>query len=240
MDFGMNAIGGYYPAGNEGRGRAVGQAGGTSFLSVLSAAQTSTASSFEEYTEYLNSRYGMVMVQDVGKDQKSMDALGSRTSGTGNIVIATNILEEMAIDPEKADYYEKKIRYLSDSLPMHEAQLAAGGFEIQSRGMVVHPDGTVTYYISADLTPEKKAQVKAAMKAEDEAKAQRRAEYEQQAEAGALRRSERLQAADERHQEKVRMELAVVEVRLAFSLPADGDGLTAIMAGFGGQGAGIF
>lgn len=140
------------------------------------------------YTEYLKLKYVNVMIKSVDKDQKSMDTLGAGTCGTGNIVIAPNILDKMVNDPEKAAYYEKKIQYLFDSLPMHEAQLATGGFEIHSRGMVIHPDGTVTYYISGDLTPEKKAKIEAAMKAEDEEKEKRRQEYLERSQEAANKR----------------------------------------------------
>ena len=154
----------------------------TDFNGVLSAKRNEnieniSASQVDTYREYLEEKYGNIRVQDVGTDQKSMDSLGSGTVGMNNIVIAPNILEEMANDPEKAAYYEKKIQYLFDSQPIHEAQLAANGFQIQSRGMVIHPDGTVNYYICGDVSPEKKAKIEAAMKAEDEEKAKRKKMY---------------------------------------------------------------
>lgn len=33
--------------------------------------------------------------------------------------------------------------------------MAVGGFEIQSYGMVIHPDGTAHYYVCGDVSPEK-------------------------------------------------------------------------------------
>lgn len=53
------------------------------------------------YQQYLKQRYGNVMIQSVGKDQSSMDKIGAATSGTGNVVIAPNILEQMADDPKR-------------------------------------------------------------------------------------------------------------------------------------------
>lgn len=132
----------------------------------------------EEYAEYLRSRYGgNIIIQNVGKDQKSFDAIGAGTAGTGNVVIAPNILEEMANNPEKAAYYEEKIQYYYDSVPRYQAELSAMGHEIHSSGIIIHPDGTVTHYISGDLKPEVRAKIEAQIKAEREEKANRRQEY---------------------------------------------------------------
>ena len=120
----------------------------------------------DAYTEYLKQKYGAgVSVQNVGKDQSSIDRIGAGTAGTGNVVIASNILEQMANDPEKAAYYEKKIQEHFDSLPQTEAFMAAVGHKITSCGVVVHEDGTVTYYLSGEESPEKKAKVEAERKA---------------------------------------------------------------------------
>ena len=64
----------------------------------------------DTYTEYLKAKYGNIMIQNVGSDQKSMDSLGTGTYGMNNIVIAPNVLETMANDPKKAAYYEKMIQ----------------------------------------------------------------------------------------------------------------------------------
>ena len=128
------------------------------------------------------------MVQNVGSDQRSMDALGTGTYGMNNIAIAPNILEEMANNPEKAAHYEKIIDDFFASQPMVKAQMAAGGFEIQSYGVVIHPDGTANYYVCGDVSPEKKAKIEAQMKAEDEEKAKRRQQYREQSEKAAEKR----------------------------------------------------
>ena len=101
----------------------------------------------------------------------------------------------MANDPEKAAYYEKKIQEHFDSLPQTEAFMAAVGHKITSCGVVVHEDGTVTYYLSGEESPEKKAKVEAEQKAKQEKKAARRQEN--------LKRSQ--EAAEKRRQE---MEIA--------------------------------
>ncbi len=167
-----------------------------SFTEQLQKTGEAGISKAEAYTEYLKQKYGAgVSIQNVGKDQRSMDNIGAGTAGTGNVVIVSNILEQMANDPEKAAYYEKKIQEHFDSLPQTEAFMAAVGHKITSCGVVVHEDGTVTYYLSGEESPEKKAKVEAEQKAKQEKKAARRQEN--------LKRSQ--EAAEKRRQE---MEIA--------------------------------
>ena len=64
--------------------------------------EVADTSKVEAYQKYLEQKYGPIMVQNVGSDQRSMDALGTGTYGMNNIAIAPNILEEMANNPEKA------------------------------------------------------------------------------------------------------------------------------------------
>ena len=145
-----------------------------SFTEQLQKTGEAGISKADAYTEYLKQKYGAgVSIQNVGKDQRSMDNIGAGTAGTGNVVIASNILEQMANDPEKAAYYEKKIQEHFDSLPQTEAFMAAVGHKITSCGVVVHEDGTVTYYLSGEESPEKKAKVEAEQKAKQEKKAAR-------------------------------------------------------------------
>ena len=73
--------------------------------------------------------------------------------------------------------------------------MAAVGHKITSCGVVVHEDGTVTYYLSGEESPEKKAKVEAEQKAKQEKKAARHQEN--------LKRSQ--EAAEKRRQE---MEIA--------------------------------
>ena len=167
-----------------------------SFTEQLQKTGEAGISKADAYTEYLKQKYGAgVSIQNVGKDQSSIDRIGAGTAGTGNVVIASNVLEQMANDPEKAAYYEKKIQEHFDSLPQTEAFMAAVGHKITSCGVVVHEDGTVTYYLSGEESPEKKAKVEAEQKAKQEKKAARRQEN--------LKRSQ--EAAEKRRQE---MEIA--------------------------------
>ena len=163
--------------------------GGISFTEQLQkTGESAGASKVDAYQRYLEQKYGPIMVRNVGSDQRSMDALGTGTYGMNNIAIAPNILEEMANNPEKAARYEKIIDDFFTSQPMVKAQMAAGGFEIQSYGVVIHPDGTANYYVCGDVSPEKKARIEAQMKAEDEEKAKRKQKYQEQSEQAAKKR----------------------------------------------------
>ena len=172
------------------------------------AAETSKV---DAYQKYLEQKYGPIMVQSVGSDQKSMDALGTGTYGMNNIAIAPNILEEMANNPEKAAHYEKIIDDFFASQPMVKAQMAAGGFEIQSYGVVIHPDGTANYYVCGDVSPEKKAKIEAQMKAEDEEKAKRKQQYREQSEKAAEKRKMEMEIAYKRQTMEEMLASRVIE-----------------------------
>ncbi len=168
----------------------------TGFMELLQqAGDVRNISKKEIYQEYLKRRYGNVMIQDVGKDQRSMDSIGAGTSRTGNVVIAPNILEQMANDPQKAAYYEGKIQHYYDTLPACQAQLSLMGHEIHSSGIVIHSDGTVTHYVSGDLKPEIRARIEAQMRAEAEAKAERKRAYLRRSEEAAYHRRLEVEAA---------------------------------------------
>ena len=169
---------------------------GFRFGDILSSKEnTSGAVSAEakDYAEYLKKAYGDVTIRSVGKDQHSMDDLGMGTVGTGNVVIAPNILEQMAQDPEKAAFYEGKIKRYFQELPKIKAEISAMGHEIHSCGIVIHPDGTETYYITGDLKPEVRARIEAQIKAEQEEKVSRRRMYFIQSKEAAERRTRELQ-----------------------------------------------
>ena len=167
-----------------------------SFTEQLQKTGEAGISKAEAYTEYLKQKYGAgISIQNVGKDQRSMDNIGAGTAGTGNVVIASNILEQMANDPEKAAYYEKKIQEHFDSLPQTEAFMAAVGHKITSCGVVVHEDGTVTYYLSGEESPEKKAKVEAEQKAKQEKKAARRQENLKRSQEAAKKRRQEMEIA---------------------------------------------
>lgn len=94
---------------------------GTSFTEQLQkTGESMNTSKVDTYTEYLRSKYGNVKIQNVGKDQQSLDKIGKSMSGN-DVVIAPNILEQMANDPEKAAYYECKIDDFFNATPRLKA-----------------------------------------------------------------------------------------------------------------------
>ena len=186
MDIGkIGSVASVYQYVNQTRNR---QVSSTGFASSLQEA-TSADDKVETYKKGLEDKYGVpIMVTSVGKDQNSMDRFAGGTVGMGNVAIAPNILEQMANDPEKAAYYEKKIQQYFDSIPSTKAFMASIGHNITSDGIVIHEDGTVTQYLSGEESPEKKAKLEADHKAKREKEAKERRE--------SIERSQK--AADER------------------------------------------
>ena len=150
-------------------------ASGVSFTEQMQRKGEETgASKVDAYTEYLKSKYGNVKIQSVGKDQKSLEKMGKSMRGD-DVVIAPNILEQMANDPEKAAYYENKIDYFFNTIiPRETAFCASRGLVFEPSGVVVHEDGTVTYICGCSDSPERVAEVNAINKAKREKSAARR------------------------------------------------------------------
>ena len=131
-----------------------------------------------EYAKHLQSKFGMrVTAKYFKKDQESMDALGRSMSGN-DLVIAPNILDEMATNRDKAKYYEEKIQYWFDNIPKWKAESAAMGLTYEPCGVAIHEDGTVYYIGGGTETPERKAQIEAAQKAKREKKFKHRQEQQ--------------------------------------------------------------
>ena len=156
----------------------------TSFINQLKeTGGTAGTSRVDAYTEYLRSKYGNVRIQNVGKDQQSLDKIGKSMSGS-DVVIAPNILEQMANDTKKAVYYEGKIDDFFNATPMLKASFAAQGLDYQPCGVVIHEDGSVTYIGGCADSPERVAEVNAINKAKREKEAaQRKANMERSREA---------------------------------------------------------
>lgn len=163
---------------------------GTSFAERLQKTGGAGTSKVDDYTEYLRSKYGNVRIQSVGKDQQSLDRAGKSMSGS-DVVIAPNILEQMANDPEKAAYYEGKIDDFFNATPMLKASFAAKGLVYEPGGVVVHEDGSVTYIGGCSDSPERVREVNEINKAKREKEAaQRKASLERSQEAAEERRRE--------------------------------------------------
>ena len=98
----------------------------TDFMEQLKkSGQTESTSRVDAYAEYLRSKYGNVRIQNVGKDQQSLDRIGKSMSGS-DVVIAPDILGQMANDTEKAAYYEGKIDDFFHATPMLKASFIGG------------------------------------------------------------------------------------------------------------------
>ena len=124
-------------------------------------------SKVDAYTEYLRSKYG------------------------NDVVIAPNILEQMANDPKKAAYYEGKIDDFFNATPRLKASFAAQGLDYQPCGVVIHEDGSVTYIGGCGDSPERVAEVNAINKAKREKEAaQRKASMERSQEAADERKEQ--------------------------------------------------
>jgi len=168
---------------------------GTSFTEQLQkTGESMNTSKVDTYTEYLRSKYGNVKIQNVGKDQQSLDKIGKSMSGN-DVVIAPNILEQMANDPEKAAYYECKIDDFFNATPRLKASFAAQGLDYQPCGVVVHEDGSVTYISGCADSPERVAEVNAINKAKREKEAAQRKENIERSQEAAAERNQKMEMA---------------------------------------------
>ena len=128
------------------------------------------------------------MVESVGKDQASLERAGRRMCGN-DVVIAPNILKEMASDPKKAAYYEQEIdRFFTDIIPKGKAFAASIGLTFEPCGVVVHEDGTVTYICGGGDSPERVAEVNRINAEKARKRAEQRRQYQEQAAAAAAQR----------------------------------------------------
>ena len=175
-------------------------ASGVSFTEQLQRKGEETgASKVDAYTEYLKSKYGNVKIQSVGRDQKSLEKMGKSMRGD-DVVIAPNILEQMANDPEKAAYYENKIDYFFNTIiPRETAFCASRGLVFEPSGVVVHEDGTVTYICGCSDSPERVAEVNAINKAKREKSAARRKASLERSQEEADARRQQMEFAYKKH-----------------------------------------
>jgi len=188
--------------------KATSQNRGSDFNSVFSTKKAENSENLQEvkdtstsnvdaYTEYLKSKYGNVTIQSVGKDQASLDRIGKSMSGN-DVVIAPNILKEMANNPETAAYYEKKIDDFFDATPRLNAVFAAKGLVYEPGGVVVHEDGTVTYISGCSDSPERVAQVKAENKEKREKEAKQRKEALEHSQEEAEKRRQQIESYNQK------------------------------------------
>lgn len=151
--------------------------------------ETAETSNVDAYMEHLKKKYGRVSIESIGKDQASLEKAGRRISGN-DVVIAPNILEEMASDTRKALYYEQKIDYFFNTvIPQGNAICAARGLVFEPGGVVVHEDGTVTYICGCSDSPERVAEVNRINAEKAKKKAEQQRQYQEQSAAAAQRRT---------------------------------------------------
>ncbi|MDE7255814.1 MAG: hypothetical protein K2N54_06530 [Helicobacter sp.] len=149
-------------------------------IDFATSLQDMTQQNVESYQQYLRGKYGNVRFESVGKDRTSLENIGKSMSGN-DVVIAPNIVEQMANDPQKAAYYERKIDAFFESIPMENAYFAARGLVNEPAGVVVHDDGSVTYIGGCSDSPERVAQVQRENKEKQEKKEALRRENEEAA-----------------------------------------------------------
>ena len=150
--------------------------------------ETAEPSKVGAYMERLKKKYGRVTMESIGKDQASLEKAGKRMSGN-DVVIAPDILNEMAGDPKKAAYYEQKIDYFfTDVIPNGKAFAASMGLTFEPCGVVVHEDGTVTYICGGGDSPERVAEVNRINGEKAKKKAERQRQYQEQAVTAAAQR----------------------------------------------------
>ena len=77
--------------------------------------ETDETSNVDAYMDHLKKKYGRVTIESIGKDQASLEKAGKRMSGN-DVVIAPNILEEMAGDVKKDFIMSKKSTIFSTLL----------------------------------------------------------------------------------------------------------------------------
>ena len=150
--------------------------------------ETAETSNVDAYMEHLKKKYGRVTIESIGKDQASLEKAGKRMSGN-DVVIAPNILNEMASDPKKAAYYEQKIdHFFTDVIPNGKAFAASMGLTFEPCGVVVHEDGTVTYICGGGDSPERVAEVNRINAEKAKKKAEQQKQYQEQVAAAAAQR----------------------------------------------------
>ena len=161
--------------------------------------ETDETSNVDAYLEHLKKKYGRVTIESIGKDQASLEKAGKRMSGN-DVVIAPNILEEMAGDPKKAAYYEQKIDYFfTDVIPNGKAYAASIGLTFEPCGVVVHEDGTVTYICGGGDSPERVAEMNRINAEKAKKKAEQQRQYQEQAAAAAVSRAGRSSGTAQGH-----------------------------------------
>ena len=128
-----------------------------SYSEILSSTRKDSDS--ENYLQYLSQKFSIrVKVESIGRDQDSLDRIGVQTNGS-DVIIAPNILEEMATDSSKAEYYEQKIQDFFDAAEKLTKYFASMNLNYEPGGVIIHEDGAVTYIGGCEDSAERVAEV---------------------------------------------------------------------------------
>lgn len=153
--------------------------------STFTASLTDAASVQEQavkeqaYIQHLRNKYGAhFRIESIPKDSQTLERLGKSMHGD-DVIIAPNIVAEMARDPDVAAWYENTIDHCFATVPQDKAYFAAMGLTFEPCGVVVHEDGTVTYICGGSDTPERVAQVNAINAARDAKRAAQRKAFQE-------------------------------------------------------------
>ena len=128
-----------------------------SYSEVLSA--TRKDNDTENYLQYLSQKFSIsVKIETIGKDQDSLDRISVQTNGS-DVIIAPNILEEMAMDSSKAEYYEQKIEVFFEATSELTSYFESLNLTYEPGGVIIHEDGAVTYIGGCEDSAERVAEV---------------------------------------------------------------------------------
>lgn len=115
--------------------------------------------STQDYLKGLKEKYPDVNITVADfKNGKQEDNYMLGSSGGNNIVIASNIIEQMASDPATAAKYEKYIAEVPEAANIMKDGIAAHGNEMVACGTAIDKDGKVTYWSVSRHKPSKENQ----------------------------------------------------------------------------------
>lgn len=113
----------------------------------------------QDYLKGLKEKYPDVNITVADfKNGKQEDNYMLGSSGGNNIVIASNIIEQMASDPATAAKYEKYIAEVPEAANIMKDGIAAHGNEMVACGTAIDKNGKVTYWSVSRHKPSKENQ----------------------------------------------------------------------------------
>ncbi len=137
--------------------------GVTDYTNTYAADRANGSSSLngdsQAYLNSLKEKYPDVNITVADfKNGKQEDAYMFGSSGGNNIVIASNIIEQMASDPAAAAKYEKYIAEVPESAKIMKDGIEAHGNEMVACGTAIDKNGKVTYWSISRHKPSKESQ----------------------------------------------------------------------------------